>query len=102
MYVVAMIKDEYQIKQSELQNEIEKGDKQSNSNRLSIPLTFNKDTEIWPIELGDIYIACVTSVEFPSKNSNCEKRIITDFFKTGDQYVRGMIPIANNIKWSIK
>jgi hypothetical protein len=26
-----------------------------------------------------MFIACVTSDEFPAKNSNCEKRIITDF-----------------------
>ena len=34
MYVVAMIKGEYQIRQSDVQKEIEKGDKQSNSNRF--------------------------------------------------------------------
>ncbi|MDW0149104.1 MAG: hypothetical protein QOK89_01865, partial [Nitrososphaeraceae archaeon] len=35
MYVVAMIKGEYQIKKIDAQNEIEKGNKKSNSERLS-------------------------------------------------------------------
>ncbi len=82
MFVVAMIKGEYQIKQIDVQNEIEKGDKQSNSNRLSIPFTFSRDTEVGTIEPGDMFIACVTSDEFPGKNSDCEKRIITDLFNT--------------------
>ncbi|MDW3605414.1 MAG: hypothetical protein QOK67_10265 [Nitrososphaeraceae archaeon] len=82
MFVVAMIKGEYQIKQIDVQNEIAKGDKQSNSSTLSIPFTFSRDTEVGPIEQGDLFIACVTSDEFPGKNSDCEKRIITDLFNT--------------------
>ena len=82
MFVVAMIKGEYQIKQIDVQDEITKGDKQSNSERLSIPFTFSRDTEVGPIEQGDMFIACVTSDEFPGKNSDCEKRIITDLFNT--------------------
>jgi hypothetical protein len=30
-----------------------------------------------------MFFACVTSDEFPGKNSDCEKRIITDLSKTG-------------------
>ena len=82
MYVVAMIKGEYQIKTIDAQNEIEKGDKQSNSERLSIPFTFNRDTEVGLIEPGDMFFGCVTSDEFPDQNSDCEKRIITDLFNT--------------------
>ena len=82
MFVVAMIKGEYQIKQIDVQNEIAKGDKQSNSSTLSIPFIFSRDTEVGPIEQGDMFIACVTSDEFPGKNSDCEKRIITDLFNT--------------------
>ena len=83
MFVVAMIKGEYQIKQIDVQNEIAKGDKQSNSSTLSIPFIFSRDTEVGQIERGDMFIACVTSDEFPGKNSDCEKRIITDLSKTG-------------------
>ena len=82
MFVVAMIKGEYQIKQIDVQNEIAKGDKQSNSSTLSIPFIFSRDTEVGQIERGDMFIACVTSDEFPGKNSDCEKRIITDLFNT--------------------
>ncbi|MCJ7637252.1 MAG: hypothetical protein MUO21_07150, partial [Nitrososphaeraceae archaeon] len=50
MYVVAMIKGEYQIKKIDAQNEIEKGDKKSISERLSIPFTFDRNTEVGLIE----------------------------------------------------
>ena len=30
-----------------------------------------------------MFFACVTSDEFPGKNSDCEKRIITDLSKAG-------------------
>ena len=82
MYVVAMIKGEYQIKKIGAQNEIEKGDKKSSGERLSIPFTFDRKTELGPIEQGDMFFGCVTSDEFPGKNSDCEKRIITDLSKT--------------------
>jgi len=39
MFVVAMIKGEYQIKKIDVENEIAQGDKQSNSSTLSIPFT---------------------------------------------------------------
>ena len=88
MYVVAMIKGEYQIKKIDAQNEIEKGDKKSNSERLSIPFTFNRNTEVGPIEPGDMFFGCVTSDEFPDQNSDCEKRIITDLSKAGQVCAR--------------
>jgi hypothetical protein len=88
MYLVAMIKGEYQIKKIDAQNEIEKGDKQSNSERLSIPFTFNRDTEVGLIEPGDMFFGCVTSDEFPDQNSDCEKRIITDLSKAGQVCAR--------------
>jgi hypothetical protein len=88
MYLVAMIKGEYQIKKIDAQNEIEKGDKQSNSERLSIPFTFNRDTEVGLIEPGDMFFRCVTSDEFPDQNSDCEKRIITDLSKAGQVCAR--------------
>ena len=87
MYVVAMIKGEYQIKKIDAQNEIEKGDK-STSERLSIPFTFNRDTEVGLIEPGDMFFGCVTSDEFPDQNSDCEKRIITDLSKPGQVCAR--------------
>ena len=88
MYLVAMIKGEYQIKKIDAQNEIEKGEKKSNSKRLSIPFTFNRDTEVGLIEPGDMFFGCVTSDEFPDQNSDCEKRIITDLSKAGQVCAR--------------
>ena len=83
MYLVAMIKGEYQIKKIDAQQEIEKGDKKSSNERLSIPFIFDRKTEVGLIEPGDMFFGCVTSDEFPDQNSDCEKRIITDFSKPG-------------------
>ena len=88
MYVVAMIKGEYQIKKIDAQSEIEKGDKKSISERLSIPFTFDRNTEVGLIEPGDMFFGCVTSDEFPDQNSDCEKRIITDLSKIGQVCAR--------------
>ena len=88
MYVVAMIKGEYQIKKIDAQNEIEKGDKKSISEKLSIPFTFDRNTEVGLIEPGDMFFGCVTSDEFPDQNSDCEKRIITDLSKPGQVCAR--------------
>ncbi len=82
MYLVAMIKGEYQIKKIDAQNVIKKeGNKKSNSEKLSIPFTFDRNTEVGLIEPGDMFFGCVTSNEFPDQNSDCEKRIITDLSK---------------------
>jgi hypothetical protein len=85
MYLVAMIKGEYQIKKIDAQQEIEK---EGNNERLSIPFTFNRDTEVGLIEPGDMFFGCVTSDEFPDQNSDCEKRIITDLSKAGQVCAR--------------
>jgi len=88
MYVVAMIKGEYQIKKIDAQQEIEKGDKKSTSESLSLPFTFDRNTEVGLIEPGDMFFGCVTSDEFPDQNSDCEKRIITDLSKAGQVCAR--------------
>jgi hypothetical protein len=89
MYVVAMIKGEYQIKTIDAQQEIEKGgNKKSTGERLSIPFTFDRKTEVGIIEPGDMFFGCVTSDEFPDQNSDCEKRIITDLSKPGQVCAR--------------
>ena len=88
MYLVAMIKGEYQIKKIDAQQEIEKGDKKSSNERLSIPFIFDRKTEVGLIEPGDMFFGCVTSDEFPDQNSDCEKRIITDLSKPGQVCAR--------------
>jgi hypothetical protein len=94
MYVVAMIKGESHIKKIDVQNEIEEGDQKNTNERLSIPFTFDRKTEVGLIEPGDMFFACVTSDEFPGKNSDCEKRIITDLSKP-DRYVQDWIVLVN-------
>src|SRR5215213_7130403 len=89
MYVVAMIKGEYQIKKIDAQNEIKKEEnKKSTDERLSIPFTFDRKTEVGLIEPGDMFFGCVTSDEFPDQNSDCEKRIIKDLSKPGQLCAR--------------
>lgn len=73
MYVVAMIKGEYQIKKIDAPNEIEKGNQKNTNERLSIPFTFDRKTELGPIEPGDMFFGCVTSDEFPVKIQTVKK-----------------------------
>jgi hypothetical protein len=73
MNVVGMIKGEYQIKTINVQDELNKGVK---NERISVPLIFDRQTELGPIQPGDMFFACVTSDEFPDQNSDCEKRIL--------------------------
>jgi hypothetical protein len=91
MYVVAMVKGENQIKKVNVQNELgkEKGEGgKSNSNRLAIPFTFDRNTEVGPIVRGDMFFGCVTSDDFPDQNSDCEKKIIKDLYKVADVCAR--------------
>ncbi|HJU59554.1 MAG TPA: hypothetical protein VJ583_07370 [Nitrososphaeraceae archaeon] len=81
MYIVAMVKGEYQIKEIDVQNELEKGDKKSSNERLLIPFTFDRNTEVGLIEPGDMFFGCATSDEFPNQNSDCEKKVIKDLYK---------------------
>jgi hypothetical protein len=79
MNVVAMVKGEYQIKTIDVQNELENGNKKNN--QISIPFTFNRQTEVGPIQTGDLFFGCATSDEFPNQNSDCEKKMIKDLDK---------------------
>jgi hypothetical protein len=58
MYVVAMIKSEYQIKKIYAQNEIEKGEKKSTNERLSIPFTFNRYRSLTNRTRRYVYCMC--------------------------------------------
>jgi hypothetical protein len=58
-----MIKGQYQIKKIYAQNEIEIGDKISTRERLSIPFTFDRKTELGLIEPGDMFFGCVACDE---------------------------------------
>ncbi|MGE5822052.1 MAG: hypothetical protein ACM31M_05655 [Nitrososphaerota archaeon] len=73
MNVVGMIKGEYQIKTINVQDELNKASK---NQQISVPLTFDRQTESGPIQPGDMFFGCATSDEFPNQNSDCEKRIL--------------------------
>ncbi|HJS65429.1 MAG TPA: hypothetical protein VJ767_11320 [Nitrososphaeraceae archaeon] len=73
MYVVGMIKGDYQIKTINVQDELNKG---SENQKISVPLIFDRQTESGPIQPGDMFFGCATSDEFLNQNSDCEKRIL--------------------------
>jgi len=78
MNVVAMVKGEYQIKTIDVQKELKKG---VDNDRISVPFTFDRETEVGPIQIGDLFFGCATSDEFPNQNSDCEKKMIKDLDK---------------------
>ena len=79
MNVVAMVKGEYQIKTVDVQNELENIKKKNEP--IPVPFTFDRQTEVGPIQLGDLFFGCATSDEFPNQNSDCEKKMIKDLDK---------------------
>src|SRR5215204_564370 len=79
MNVVAMIKGEDQIKTIDVQNELKKGYK---NDKILVPFIFDRETELGPIQPGDLFFGCVTSDEFPGKKSKCEKRMLKDLDET--------------------
>jgi hypothetical protein len=76
--VVAMVKGEYQIKTIDVQKELKKGD---GNDIISVPFAFERQTELGPIQPGDLFFGCATSDEFPDQNSKCEKRMLKDLDK---------------------
>jgi hypothetical protein len=82
MNVVAMIKGEYQIKTVNVQNELKKGGGKADNSRIPVPFIFERQTELGPIQPGDLFFGCVTSDEFPGKKSKCEKRMLKDVDET--------------------
>jgi hypothetical protein len=75
MNVVAMIKGEYQIKTIDVQKELKSGNNKEN-NIILVPFIFKSQTEVGPIQPGDLFFGCATSDEFPNQNSDCEKRML--------------------------
>jgi hypothetical protein len=82
MNVVAMIKGEYQIKTVNVQNELKKGGGKADNGRIPVSFAFERQTELGPIQPGDLFFGCVTSDEFPGKKSKCEKRMLKDLDET--------------------
>lgn len=76
MNVVSMVKGEYQIKTIDVQKELKNGN--NKNDKIPVPFTFERQTEVGPIQPGDLFFGCVTSDEFPDQNSDCEKRMLKD------------------------
>ena len=56
---------------------------------ISREFTFDRDTNIGKIQIGDRYHACVTSTDLnPPEGSECEKRILKNFGRENVLYVR--------------
>lgn len=84
---VAMVKGDYQIKKINIKDEIEKS---KSKDVLKVPFTFNTNTEIGPIQIGDFFFGCITANDYSSaEHSECEKRFIQHFDKSND------LPVAH-------
>jgi hypothetical protein len=83
----AMVKGEYQIKKMNIKNEIKKS---KIKDTLKVPFTFNRNTDIGAVQVGDYYFGCITANDYWSKeHSECEKRFIQHLDKSND------LPVAH-------
>ena len=77
LIIAAMIKG--QIKSEVIQDVQAELDK-SDSNTISRTFTFDRDTDIGKIQIGDRYHACVASEDLrPPEGQECEKRLVKSF-----------------------
>ena len=77
--IAVMIKGQIQSEVIEdVQAELDKSD----DNTISRTFTFDRNTDIGPIQIGDRYHACVSSEDLrPPEGTECEKRIIKNLDK---------------------
>ena len=80
LVIAAMIKGQIQSEVIEdVQAELDKSD----SNTIQRTFTFDRDTDIGKIQIGDRYHACVASDDLsPPEGQECEKRVIKHFDKS--------------------
>jgi hypothetical protein len=88
--VIAMVKGEYQVKTVNIENELKKaGDESDESYIIKVPFTFNRNTELGPIQSGDMFFGCASSEELgPPQMTECEKKYIKDFDKPNNIVTR--------------
>ena len=81
--VIAMVKGEYKLKTVNIENELKKaGDKSDESYIIKVPFTFDKNTELGTVEIGDMFFGCASAEELgPPQMTECEKKYIKDFDK---------------------
>ncbi len=80
LVIAAMIKGQIQSQViDDVQAELDKSD----SNTISRIFTFDRDTDIGKIQIGDRYHACVASDDLsPPEGQECEKRVVKHFDKS--------------------
>jgi hypothetical protein len=84
--IAAMIKG--QIKSEVIQDVQAELDK-SNDNTIKRTFTFDRDTDIGRIQIGDRFHACVSSEDLrPPEGTECEKRLVKHFDKVPYQHDR--------------
>jgi hypothetical protein len=72
--VVTMIKGEFKSKKIDAQKMLKKSDHST----VIVPFTYDRVPEIGPIEVGDLFFACVSANELnPPEGTECEHRHIT-------------------------
>jgi hypothetical protein len=70
--VVAMIRGEFESQTIDAQKLL----KQADHNTIIVPLVFDKEPEMGPIQLGDMFFACVSADELnPPEGTECEHRV---------------------------
>ncbi len=79
LIIAAMIKGQIQSEVIEdVQTELDKSD----GSTISRTFTFDRDTDIGKIQIGDRYHACVASNDLsPPEGQECEKRLVKNFYK---------------------
>ena len=69
--------------QSEVIDDVQEELDKSDSSTIQRTFTFDRDTDIGKIQIGDRYHACVASDDLsPPEGQECEKRVIKQFDKS--------------------
>jgi hypothetical protein len=75
--------------QSEVIENVEDELDKSKDDTISRAFTFDRNTDIGPIQIGDRFHACVASEDLrPPEGSECEKRIVKNLNKVSGLYAR--------------
>jgi hypothetical protein len=86
LIIGAMIKGQIQ---SEVIEDVKKELDKSKDDIISRKFTFDRNTDIGPIQIGDRFHACVASNDLaPPEGTECEKRIIKNLNKVSGLYAR--------------
>jgi hypothetical protein len=84
--IAAMIKGQIQ---SEIIEDVQAELDKSKDNTIKRTFTFERNTDIGKIQIGDRYHACVASEDLrPPEGSECEKRIVKNLAKVSGLYAR--------------